>query len=159
MLGSIMSAPDSSPRPPVWPLWLGLAGLLPQLLVVFALIGGNPEARFVALACGFAYAALILSFLGGMWWGLAAAHGRTSPAWVWIAAVIPSLIAFASAYPWMVGAPWPGPSLVMLGIVLTGSLGVDWKLRDLGLAPTWWLTLRIPLSLGLGGMTLATAWL
>ena len=159
MLSSIMSAPDSSPRPPVWPLWLGLVGLLPQLLVVFALIGGNPEARFVALACGFAYAALILSFLGGMWWGLAAADGRRSPAWVWISAVVPSLIALASAYPWMVGAPWPGPSLVMLGIVLIGSLGVDWKLRDLGLTPAWWLTLRIPLSLGLGGMTLATAWL
>ncbi len=159
MLSSIMSAPDFCPRPPVWPLWLGLAGLLPQLLVVFALIGGNPEARFVALACGFAYAALILSFLGGMWWGLAAADGRRSPAWVWIAAVVPSLIALASAYPWMVGAPWPGPSLVMLGIALIGSLGVDWKLRDLGLTPAWWLTLRIPLSLGLGGMTLATAWL
>ena len=142
--------------PPTWPRWLGLAGLLPQLLAIFALIGGNPEARFVALACAFAYAALILSFLGGLWWGLAAAYGR-APVWVWIAAIVPSPIAFASAYPWMVGEPWPGPSLVVLGIALIGSLGVDWRLRTLGIAPDWWLGLRIPLSLGLGGMTLAIA--
>lgn len=153
-----MSIPDSSRRPPAWPLWLGLAGLLPQMLAMFALIGGNPEARFVALACAFAYAALILSFLGGMWWGLAAAYGRAPP-WIWIAAVLPSLIAFASAYPWMVGQPWPGPSLIWLGIALIGSLGVDWKLRTMGVAPDWWMMLRIPLSLGLGGMTLAIAFL
>lgn len=143
---------------PTWPRWLGLAGLMPQLLAMFALIGGNPVARFVALACAFAYAALILSFLGGLWWGLAAAHGR-APVWVWIAAVAPSLIAFSSAYPWMVGEPWPGPSLKVLGIVLIGSLGVDCKLQAMGIAPRWWLGLRTPLSLGLGGITLAIAWL
>lgn len=142
---------------PTWPRWLGLAGLLPQLLCLLALVGGNPEARYVALACAFAYAALILSFLGGLWWGLAAASGR-APAWVWIASVVPSLIAFASAYPWMVGEDWPGPSLVLLGAALIASLGVDWKLRARGVAPVWWLGLRVPLSLGLGGMTLAIAW-
>ena len=143
---------------PVWPRWLGIAGLLPQLLCLLALVGGNPEARFVALACAFAYAALILSFLGGLWWGLAAAHGR-APGWIWIAAVTPSLIAFASCYPWMVGAAWPGPSLVVLGAALIASLGVDGKLRVMGIAPIWWLGLRVPLSVGLGGMTLAIAWL
>lgn len=142
---------------PTGPRWLGLAGLLPQLLCLLALVGGNPEARYVALACAFAYAALILSFLGGLWWGLAAAHGR-APAWVWIAAVVPSLVAFASAYPWMVGEDWPGPSLALLGAALIASLGVDWKLRAMGIAPVWWLWLRVPLSLGLGGMTLAIAW-
>ena len=146
-------------RPPSWPLWLGLAGLLPQLLAVFALVGGNPDARFVALACAFAYAALILSFLGGMWWGLAAASTETIPGWLWIAAVTPSLVAFASAYPWMVGEPWPGPSLVLLGIALIASLVVDWKLRRMNMAPAWWITLRLPLSIGLGGMTVAIAWL
>ena len=149
---------SSSLNTPTWPRWLGLAGLLPQLLCLLALVGGNPEARYVALACAFAYAALILSFLGGLWWGLAAAHGRV-PNWVWIVAVVPSLVAFASAYPWMVGEDWPGPSLVLLGGALIASLGVDWRLRNLGVAPVWWLWLRVPLSVGLGGMTLAIAWL
>ena len=145
-----MSVSVSSRRPPTWPLWLGLAGLLPQLLALFALVGGNPDARFIALACAFAYAALILSFLGGMWWGLAAATGRVPP-WIWIA--------FASAYPWMVGQPWPGPSLIWLGLAIILSLGVDWRLRAMGAAPDWWMSLRIPLSIGLGGMTLAIGWL
>jgi hypothetical protein len=157
-LSGVMSVSVSSRRPPAWPLWLGLAGLLPQLLALFPVIGGNPDARFIALACAFAYAALILSFLGGMWWGLAAAKGRVPP-WIWIAAVLPSLIAFASAYPWMVGQPWPGPSLIWLGLAIIGSLGVDWRLRLMGVAPDWWMSLRIPLSIGLGGMTLAIAWL
>jgi hypothetical protein len=144
--------------PPLWPRFLGLAGLLPQALAMFALLGGNPEARYVALACAFAYAALILSFLGGTWWGLAAAS-VTAPRWLWIAAIVPSLVAFASAYPWMVGEPWPQPSLVMLAAALIASLGVDWQLRRIRVAPSWWLGLRVPLSLGLGGLTLAIAYL
>ena len=152
-----MSISDPLRRPPAWPLWLGLAGLLPQLLALFALIGGNPDARFVALACAFAYGALILSFLGGMWWGLAAQARRRVPAWLWVAAVLPSLIALASALPWATGASWPGPSLALLGIALLGSLAVDRQLRAAGLCPPWWLWLRVPLSVGLGGMTLAIA--
>ncbi|MBY0521500.1 MAG: DUF3429 domain-containing protein [Sphingomonas sp.] len=143
-------------KPPSLARLLGLAGLLPQLAAVLVLLENNAELRFSALALGYAYAALILSFLGGLWWGLAAA-AKDPPAWLWIAAVAPSLIALASAIPWAVGDAWPGPSLVILGIALLGALAVDWQLQRSGIAPAWWLQLRVPLSVGLGTMTVVLA--
>jgi hypothetical protein len=142
--------------PPTFPRWLGLAGLLPQLAAVAVVFGGDTSLHFSAIALGYAYAALILSFLGGLWWGIGAAAGRP-PEWLWVAAVVPSLVALASALPWAVGAPWPGPSLVVLGLALIGALGVDVLLARLGLVPRWWMSLRLPLSLGLGGLTLLLA--
>lgn len=137
-------------------LILGAAGLLPQIAVVLTLLTHAPATRFGALALGYAYAALIFSFLGGLWWGIAA-KSAAPPAWVWIAAVLPSLVALATAWPWMVGLAWPGPSLIVLGLGLIAALGVDVALVKRGLAPRGWLTLRLPLSLGLGGLTILTA--
>ncbi len=140
-------------KPPALARALGLAGLLPQLAVLFVLLEHNEELRFSALAMGYAYAALILSFLGGLWWGLAA-KAEAPPAWLWVVAVAPSLVALASAIPWAVGDPWPGPSLILLGLTLIAALAVDWRLQATGIAPKWWLHLRLPLSLGLGTLTL-----
>lgn len=147
------------PSPHVLPRiarWLGYAGLLPQLALVAVLLQGRLDERFIALSIAYAYAALILSFLGGLWWGLAARTER-SPAWLWFAAVAPSLIALASAWPWAVGEPWPGPSLILLGVTLIGSLTVDRALARAAIAPPGWMGLRLPLSLGLGGLTLLAA--
>lgn len=135
---------------------LGLSGLLPQIAVIILLLTGDAQGRFSALALGYAYAAIILSFLGGLWWGLAA-RADHPPRWIWVAAVAPSLIALASAWPWAVGLPWPGPSLVLLGVALVAALAVDRALVAQGLAPTGWMRLRVPLSLGLGGLTVLAA--
>lgn len=144
---------------PALPRWLGLAGLLPQFTCVAVLYAGPAEWREAALAIAFAYAALILSFLGGMWWGIAAAapaaQRRKALGWLWIAAVLPSLVALACFLPWALDWAWPEPSLVMLGGALLVTLGVDAKLG--ALAPRWWMTLRVPLSTGLGLATIATA--
>ena len=136
---------------------LGLAGLVPQVLVVLALLGEDPATRFPALAFGYAYAALILSFLGGIWWGLAARAPARAPTWMWFAAVAPSLVALATAWPWMVGLAWPRPSLVVLAIALIAALAVDARLVALAVAPSDWMRLRMPLSLGLGLLTLVAA--
>ncbi|MCA0891698.1 DUF3429 domain-containing protein [Qipengyuania flava] len=144
---------------PALPRWLGLAGLLPQFTCVAVLYAGPAEWREAALAIAFAYAALILSFLGGMWWGIAAAapaaQRRKALGWLWIAAVLPSLVALACFLPWALDWAWPEPSLVMLGGALLVTLGVDAKLG--ALAPRWWMTLRVPLSTGLGLATIAAA--
>ncbi|WP_242096472.1 MULTISPECIES: DUF3429 domain-containing protein [unclassified Sphingomonas] len=132
---------------------LGLAGLLPQIAVVAVIASGDPFGRYTALALGYAYAALILSFLGGLWWGLAA-KADAPPRWLWFAAVAPSLVALASAWPWAVGLAWPGPSLVALGVALIAALAVDQALVRAGLAPAGWMALRLPLSLGLGVLTI-----
>lgn len=149
----------SSTRPalPRLAYWLGLSGLLPQVAVVAVLLSGDEAGRFTVLALGYAYAALILSFLGGLWWGLAAAASTRAPPWLWIASVVPSLVALATAWPWTVGLRWPGPSLVVLGVALIAALGVDAALVRMGLAPPGWMRLRVPLSLGLGGLTLLAA--
>ena len=57
----------------------------------------------------------------------------------------------------MVGLAWPGPSLVALGIALIAALGVDVALVRDGFTPPGWLRLRVPLSLGLGLLTLVAA--
>ncbi len=143
-----MSSIPASPRN------LGFAGLLPQFACLAAAWAGPPEWRWSALAIGWAYAALIFSFLGGLWWGLAAAspdEARRAPQWLWVAAVTPSLLALATFLPWVFGAVWPGPSLLVLGAAILVSFLVDARLVTI--RPTWWMVLRVPLSLGLGTAT------
>ena len=154
-----MVGPDfaaSGVNPPLVPRWLGLAGLLPQLAAVAVVLSGDGPLHFAALSLGYAYAALILSFLGGLWWGIAASR-PDAPEWLWVAAVVPSLIALGSAVPWALGETWPGPSLLILGIAQIAALGVDMVLSRRNLTPPWWMRLRLPLSLCLGGLTLALA--
>ena len=135
---------------------LGFAGLLPQLAFLLTATFAGPQYHFAALALGYAYAALVFSFIGGMWWGVAAAT-PTAPRWLWLAAIAPSLIALISFVPWTIGEKWPGPSLILLTMGIAGSLLVDRRAMQAELAPPWWMTLRWPLSGGLGLLTLALA--
>ena len=140
---------------PPLPRALGLAGLTPMAALVLLVMGGGDAWRFGALALGWLYAALIFSFLGGLWWGLAAAAGPRAPAWLYAISVLPSLLALATLVPWLIGEPWPGPSLVWLGLAILVSPLVDRRIAALGMAPPWWLRLRLLLSGGLGLMTIA----
>jgi hypothetical protein len=137
-------------------LWLGLLGLLPQLLAVINAL--EPEYRYIGLSAGYFYAALIFSFVGGVWWGVAIGSAD-SPLWLYGAAVTPSLIAFATGIPWMTGATWPWPSLAVLGIGLLLSPLVDARLLAIGLISRDVFTLRLLLSIGLGCLTLLLVWL
>lgn len=131
-------------------LILGYAGLIPQLVaVILAWIGS--EWGFVAMAGGFAYAALIFSFLGGVWWGQALSAGRMG-AGAFVVAVLPSLIALLLFLPWTIGWKWPGPALLCLGALIAISPFVD---RVLGFASPAFMRLRTHLSLGLGALTFA----
>ncbi|MFO6447128.1 DUF3429 domain-containing protein [Erythrobacter sp. NE805] len=132
---------------------LGYAGLLPQIICLALILAGN-EWRYVALAGGFAYAAAIFSFLGGVWWGQAvtsAKDGRPASTGAYVLAVLPSLMAVALFLPWTFGWEWPGPALVYLGALILGSPLVD---RALGFAAADFLRLRWHLSLGLGALTI-----
>ena len=144
---------------PNMPRWLGLAGLLPQFACAAVVWLGPSDWIVPAQRIAAIYAGLILSFLGGMWWGIAAgapaAERRNALGWLWIAAVTPSLIALACLIPLALDAGPLEPSLVMLGAALLVSLGVDARLG--ALAPRWWMQLRVPLSVLLGAATLATA--
>lgn len=141
---------------PTVPRLLGLAGLLPPLFLTLAALFGSPEWQWSALAVAYAYAALIFSFLGGIWWGLAAAH-KDAPGWIYGAAILPSLIALVTYVPWILGLSWPGPSMLLLGLCIMGSPLVDRRLVAEGIESAWLLTLRWILSLGLGLLTLTMA--
>lgn len=129
---------------------LGYAGLTPQIIGLAMVLSGH-EWRYSALAGGFAYAAAIFSFLGGVWWGQAVQSGRASTG-AYALAVLPSLLAVALFLPWTFGWSWPGPALLYLGALILASPLVD---RALGFAARDFLQLRWHLSLGLGGLTIA----
>jgi hypothetical protein len=129
---------------------LGYAGLLPQIICIGMVLTGH-EWRFAALAGGFAYAAAIFSFLGGVWWGQAVQSARATTG-AYLVAVLPSLIAVALFLPWSFGWEWPGPALLYLGALIALSPMID---RKLGYAASDFLRLRLHLSLGLGGLTIA----
>ena len=129
---------------------LGYAGLLPQIVCLGLVLTGH-EWRYSALAGGFAYAAAIFSFLGGVWWGQAIASNRATTG-AYLVAVMPSLMALALFLPWTFGWEWPGPALLYLGALIALSPLVD---RALGFAGPDFLRLRWHLSLGLGGLTIA----
>lgn len=127
---------------------LGYLGLLPQALLLVAVASGS-DLKWSALAAAFGYAAMIFSFLGGVWWGQGLARAD-APSWIFAVAVAPSLIGFAAFLPWVWGFDWPGPSLLALGMGIALSPLVD---RAIDGWPSGWMTLRWRLSLGLGGMT------
>ena len=130
--------------------WLGYAGLLPQALCV-ALAASGHDYAYTALAGGFAYAAAIFSFLGGVWWGQAIASGRGG-AGAYVVAVMPSLLSVALFLPWSFGWDWPAPALLYLGALIMLSPLVD---RALGFAAKDFFRLRVQLSVGLGALTIA----
>lgn len=133
----------------------GLAGLLPQAICLLLVARGGPEARF-ALAAACFYAAVILSFLGGLWWMSALLAGARS-GWTYVLAVSPSLIGFAALLPWGAGWRWPDPSLFALGLTLVVSPFADLYLNRLTPLPTAWLRLRAVMASGLGFLTLLIA--
>jgi hypothetical protein len=133
---------------------LGLSGLLPQLLAA-AVSLHPPHAAFGQFAA-FLYGALILSFLGGLWWGIAAANPNASR-WLYGVAVLPSLIAFAAGLLWIARTGSPGQSLLAVGLALFAAPFVDWQLDRRAMVPKGWLSMRVILSTGLGVLTLLIA--
>jgi hypothetical protein len=129
---------------------LGFAGLLPQVAaVVLIAVGTNYRiGELLALA----YGGLILSFLGGMWWGFAMRRTEGQGSLV-VLAVVPSLAALAITL--TAGATGKASiALVVLGTAVLLTLLVDRHLAATNDAPAGWMRLRVPLSVGLGGLTI-----
>jgi hypothetical protein len=118
--------------------WLGHAGLVPFVggAALVWLVQG--EARVYAAMALLAYAALIVSFLGGIHWGLAMRQPEPPPATLaW--GVVPPLV----AWPAVIMPAYAG--LVLLGLMLVVCYVVDRRSYPrLGAAA--WLTLRFRLS-------------
>ena len=135
--------------PPRPALYLGLAGLLPVVGACVALLWGPVEWGPRAATVCATYAAVVLSFLGGAWWGMASAGtAPRPPAGVFCASVLPSLAGWAALL------MDRGAGLMTLGLLFLVVLPGDLWLARAGLAPGWWMRLRVPLSLGMGGLAI-----
>ena len=136
-------------------IFLGLAGWVPQLGCIALTVLANPMTG-LGQAAGTAYAALILSFLGGLWWmaGLMSDDRRAS---TYLLAVLPSLAGWAALLAWLSGRAASGTSLVALGLLLLASPLADRLLARRFSFPRGWLALRALMAGGLGMLTLALA--
>ncbi|MFY7864984.1 DUF3429 domain-containing protein [Roseateles sp.] len=136
------AAPSPLPVPP-YAQRLGLLGLLPFVLgaLLVWLVGGRNAEAHAWVSFGLsAYAALIISFLGGIYWGLGfrQAEPHLQP-FVW--GVVPSLAAWVA----LVMPAYAG--LVLHGVMLVVCYLVDRRLYP-ALGASAWLTLRFRLSAG-----------
>ncbi|KIT14531.1 DUF3429 domain-containing protein [Jannaschia aquimarina] len=129
-------------------LILGLAGLLPfawgaAAIYVPALYEVTYRAlgpRFVPPFVLLQYGTVILCFMSGVLWGFATrAEGRVA-ATGYALSVLPALWAFFM----VAGGPISASIALMAGFV--GLLGLDWLFWNQGLAPHWWMKLRLILT-------------
>ena len=126
--------------------WLGYSGAIPFVLLAFLVVGewdmGFSDPSFALRG----YGAVILSFLGGIQWGLLIQNERPHSSIfkdknVGLGlSVIPSLIGWMG----LLIEPMWGVCTLVFGFVII--LFIDLRTVSVGLAPKWYLALRIPLT-------------
>ena len=126
--------------------WLGILGLVPFLTMTYAAVTeasvGIDNANFGLRA----YGAVILSFLGGIQWGLAIrnsdgnARTREGLTPILTLSIVPSLIGWAG----LLVEELLGFGLLIFGFALV--LISDVRAVNRELAPRWYLRLRCPLT-------------
>jgi hypothetical protein len=130
--------PPTGALRPDWATRLGQAGLLPFIAGALLVWLVHDELRPYTEHALAIYAAVIVSFLGGIHWGVALRQARPDPrllAW----GVAPSLLA------WVAAMMPPSAGLALLGAALVAGYLVDRRLYPAhGLQG--WLTLRFRLT-------------
>lgn len=133
------------PRPA---LILGLAGLLPFLWSAATYLSPGLSAwaaqwlspMYLGAYVGLTYGTVILAFMSGVLWGFATrAEGREA-AIAYTLSVIPALWVF-----FMVSDA-SDTSAIFLAAGFVGLLLIDAMFQVWGLAPRWWLRLRVMLT-------------
>ena len=119
---------------------LGYAGLVPFVLLTALMWLVSAELLpFVSIALG-GYAAAIVSFLGGVHWGIGFMKGEAAPRFHFIWGVMPSLLA------WLALMMPAYAALPLLGLVLLACYAVDRKTyAPAGLKQ--WLPMRLRLTI------------
>lgn len=132
---------EEDPKVPRAALWLGAGGALP--FATLAMAGpflGDPIRTQVFLAL-IAYGAVILSFLGGIHWGLAMTGSHGADFRRLGIGVLPALIGWAALI-----VP-PAIGILALALSFALMLPVDLAATRRGDAPAWYPGLRWPLTL------------
>jgi hypothetical protein len=129
-------------------LLLGLAGLLPFLwgastVLVLDLADWGVRAigpRFAGPYVLLSYGTVILAFMSGVLWGFATRAEGQVAATGYALSVLPALWAFF----FVGGGPVSAATYLIVGFA--GLLGLDWLFWRQGLAPPWWMRLRVGLT-------------
>ncbi|MEJ6395682.1 DUF3429 domain-containing protein [Gymnodinialimonas sp. 2305UL16-5] len=136
-------------RIPTSALLLGLAGLVPflwgatssvELALTYLPVPESLPNAFIGPELLVTYGTIILSFMAGVIWGFAA---KGSGTWMPIGltlSVLPALWIFFFT---------PSPiSAQILALIagFSGLLAIDWACLRRGLAPDWWMALRLLLT-------------
>ncbi|MDH3407311.1 MAG: DUF3429 family protein [Gammaproteobacteria bacterium] len=126
---------------PAW--WFGGGGLIPFVAGATGLWLAPPAWHAQILGALLSYAAIILSFIGAVHWGLALRERQNLPELWWRLglSVTPALIA------WLVLMMPPLPAVGMLALLFGVTYLVDYSVLG-GLAPEWYRQLRAWLSTG-----------
>ena len=119
-------------------LALSFAGALPVVVAALLAFAGPPSSA-AAVASLLVYSAIVLSFMGGVQWGLTMASGQLSLARLGIS-VLPALAAWAAA---LLGG---GLGLLLMAAGFVGILAYDLLTVREGRAPAWYPALRWPLT-------------
>ena len=135
----VLIAPAASSNAPTpIALRLGYAGLVPFVLGAALTWIVRPDALPYVSASLSSYAAVIVSFLGGIHWGFACRQ-PAPPSSLFIWGVVPSLVAWVA----VVMPAYAG--LVLLGLMLVACYLVDRRVYPVEGAAAW-LTLRFRLT-------------
>ena len=140
-----MSDDARIPRPA---LLLGLAGLIPFLWsaathlspALSAWAGQVLSPMFLGSYVGLTWGTVILSFMSGVLWGFATKTEGKQAAFAYTLSVIPALWGFVMV------ADASDTSAIFLAAGVVGLLLLDATFQAWGLAPRWWLRLRIMLT-------------
>jgi len=118
---------------------LGFGGLIPfVVLSALTLVGPDSWRDWVSTGL-IAYGAVILSFLGGITWGLAVTRQQLRDP-LYLASMAPFFAAWAALLlPRLIG-------LVVLMVAFLGALVNDFLLKRAGLSPGWFFTMRLVLT-------------
>lgn len=123
---------------------LGLAGVLPFMAAAGAAHFADGELSHFAGRLLAAYGALILSFLGGILWGVMIVRDDGGPGskrtfWL-VVSVLPSLTG------WVVLSLEPKAGMLLLAAAFVAMLAVDAANTRRGFMPVWYPRLRAPLT-------------
>lgn len=137
-----------SDRVPSTALWLGVAGTVPFIALALAVRFAPVPGNFVAETLLTGYGIVILSFMGGVHWGLAMRDHRPSQ---YAASVVPALYAWPAL--WL--SAETGWLYLAAGFALL--LAFDFWTGLRGWTPFWYARLRPPLTLVAVGSLLFAA--
>ncbi|WP_435257785.1 DUF3429 domain-containing protein [Thioclava sp. FR2] len=129
-------------------LLLALAGLIPFLWGAASVLhpalanfgAQNFGPLFTGTYLSLTYGTVILSFMSGVLWGFATRAEGAQAGVGYGLSVIPALWAF-----FMVNGD-PGNAAINLLAGFVGLLLLDWQFWKQGLAPLWWMRLRVILT-------------